>query len=343
MNNVIHIGVSASASGSLRFAFEENIIKGSKVIPFYDNLSEGKIKDLRNLDNRIEWYKTINCEDNISKKEVYEYKRDYERYRKKVLKLTDKDIIYIWYGECSTDICGMMYALELLKDKTPKIYLINVSNLIEEDQYHAFTIKSVSEIMSKDIHKYIRFKKILDEDTYKDILEGWEVLKKENSILRIFANGKIKSANEDYFDVNILKNTEKNLKGVAKTVGSVLGFSNQKISDDYILWRVKELINLGYIEYSGEFGSIKKMKIKMTNKGLERLSKDKNAMEFWEKREDEIEKDTEYLRSFEAEAALKEKLNIARNLLDVLDIGVIAEKTGLTIGQVKHLKLDMKK
>ncbi|KEI05461.1 DUF1835 domain-containing protein [Clostridium botulinum] len=341
MNNVIHMCFSASASGSLKVALKQNIIKGNRVIPFYDNLSEGKIGDLKNLEDRIEWYKNIDCEEDISKQDVYQYKRDYERYRKKVSKLTDNDIIYIWYGECSTDICGMMYVLELLKDKLPKIYLINVSNLIEENQYHAFITRSVSEIMSEDMNKYIEFKKILDKDTYKYILEEWGVLKKENTMLRIFENGKVKSANKDYFDLDILKNTDKNLKRAARTVGNVLGFSNQNISDDYIFWRVRELINLGYIEYTGEFGIMRKMEIKITNKGLDRLSNDEYAMEFWRKREDEIEKETEYLRAFAAEAALKEKLNIARNLLDVLDIKVIAEKTGLTIGQVKNLKVDI--
>ncbi|WP_265202481.1 MULTISPECIES: hypothetical protein [Clostridium] len=34
---------------------------------------------------------------------------------------------------------------------------------------------------------------------------------------------------------------------------------------------------------------------------------------------------------------LEEKISIAKKLLDVLEIEVIAEKTGLTIGQVRNL------
>ncbi|KEH99098.1 DUF1835 domain-containing protein [Clostridium massiliodielmoense] len=162
MNNVIHMCFSASASGSFKFAIKENIIKGSKVISFYDNLSEGKIGDLKNLYNRVEWYKSIGCVEKNSKEDIYEYKRDYDRYRRKVAKLTDK--------------------------------------------------------------------------------------------------------------------------------------------------------------------------------GLEMLSNDKEAIEFWKEKECEIDKDREYVRSFREECALKEKLNIARNLLDILDVEIIAEKTGLTIEQVKNLE-----
>ncbi|EDS77551.1 conserved hypothetical protein [Clostridium botulinum C str. Eklund] len=338
MNNVIHMCFSASASGSFKFAIKENIIKGSKVISFYDNLSEGKIGDLKNLYNRVEWYKSIGCVEKISKEDIYEYKRDYDRYRRKVAKLTDKHIVYIWYGECSEDICGMMYALELLKDTLPKIYLINVSNLIEENEYHAFMTRSVSEIMAEDINKYIELKKILDEDTYKKILKVWEVLKKENAILRIFEDGKVKSSDKEYFDMDILKNTEKKFRKAARLVGNVLGYSNQNISDDYIFWRVKELIKEGYIDYTGKFGVMREMEIKITNKGLEMLSNDKEAIEFWKEKECEIDKDREYVRSFREECALKEKLNIARNLLDILDVEIIAEKTGLTIEQVKNLE-----
>ena len=39
----------------------------------------------------------------------------------------------------------------------------------------------------------------------------------------------------------------------------------------------------------------------------------------------------------------KKKVNIARNLLDVLEAEVIAEKTGLTIEQVKNLERVMSK
>lgn len=343
MNNVIHMCFSASASGSFKYAIKENIIKGKKVISFYDNLSEGKIGNLKNLDDRIEWYKSISHTKEISKEDIYEYKRDYHRYRRKIAKLTREDVIYMWYGECSEDICGMMYALELMKDKCFNIYLINVSSLVEENEYEAFIPKSVSEVMSKDINKYIKFKKELNKNTYKDILQMWEALKNQNEVLRIFKDGKVKSSYKEYFDIDILKNTNKKFRKAARIVGYVLGYSDQNISDDYIFWRVQELIKQGYIEYKGKFGVMREMEIKITNKGIEMLSNDKEAIAFWKEREEETDNEIEYRRIFREECALKERVNIARNLLDVLEAEVIAEKTGLTIEQVKNLEMVMSK
>ena len=51
-----------------------------------------------------------------------------------------------------------------------------------------------------------------------------------------------------------------------------------------------------------------------------------------------LERDREKIEEGRKEGKLEEKLEIARNLLDVLDDETIAKKTGLSIEEVKKLR-----
>lgn len=51
-----------------------------------------------------------------------------------------------------------------------------------------------------------------------------------------------------------------------------------------------------------------------------------------------LERDREKIEEGRKEGKLEEKLEIARNLLDVLDDETIARKTGLSIEEVKKLR-----
>ena len=65
--------------------------------------------------------------------------------------------------------------------------------------------------------------------------------------------------------------------------------------------------------------------------------RDDNAIKFWEKRNRNTEEEKEIIEEYINMGKLEEKISIAKKLLDVLEIEVIAEKTGLTIGQVRNL------
>ncbi|WP_045521673.1 DUF3658 domain-containing protein, partial [Clostridium sporogenes] len=184
---------------------------------------------------------------------------------------------------------------------------------------------------------YIKINRKIDEDEYIKWLTQWKVLKKENSILRIFKDGKIENVDEDYFDIFILKYTPKEFKKSARIIGEVLGNSEILISDGYIFGRVKELVKAGRINYRGNFNIMREMEISITKQGLEYLKKDDNSIKFWEKRNRNTEEEKEIIEEYINMGRLEEKISIAKKLLDVLEIEVIAEKTGLTIGQVRNL------
>ncbi|WP_160692056.1 DUF1835 domain-containing protein [Clostridium sp. C2-6-12] len=341
--NIIHVCFSASAGAVLKYAVKkEKSIDGKKVIAFPDDISQGIIEDYINADERINWLNSLSEEDErIRSWDNAHLRKGYKKFYKKIQKVKSSDTLYLWFGQCSQELCGMMYTLELIKDKNPKMYFINVSDKIEESlNGNVYTYRAVAEIMPKKLKTFIDIKRKIEAEEFNELLNQWNVLKTENSLLRVYEEGKIKSVKEDYFDIDILKYTEKNLKKSARIVGSILGYSENKISDEYIFWRVQELVKSEMLEFKGKLGVMREMEIKISPKGLEYLSTDPEAILFWKNKEAEIEKELDTINEAKKQGRMEEKISITKKLMDVLDLEVIAEKTGLTIGQVKNLEND---
>ncbi len=268
--------------------------------------------------------------------DIDELKENYNTFHDEISKVDNSDTLYIWYGS-SGEFCGMLYTLELLKDRKLNIYLIDVKDTVIKRKEIIFQARSTGEIIPENIEKYVAAKRKLDSNEYRELIDIWESLKKDNSILRVFNHGKVESVDENYFDIDILKYTPKEFRNPIRTIGDVLGKSEGRISDEYIFWRIKELIKSGKIEHNGKFGVIG-MKIKITEKGLKYLSNDKDAMKTWEDDRKESEVEEEMRNKYRQQGIMEERIDIAKKLKDVLDDKTIAEKTGLSIEQVKSLE-----
>lgn len=341
MSKVIHIVFSESAEGSFKQAIKKEIITGDKLIALYDNLSNGPINNLKDIRSREDWWNELNGEEDYFYCEIDEFEDNYKKFYDDISKISDGDVVYLWYGHCNREICGMMYVLNLLKYKEILTYSINVSyKIIENNQGRIFTYiaSSASEIMPQKLVEYLTLARKIEKDEYKKLLNQWDELTKENSLVRSYVNGKMKSVSEDCFDREILKFTDKEYKKSARIVGDVLGNTEPRITDDYIFWRIKELVKLDKIRFKGKFGVMREMEICITDEGLEYLSRDKEAIDFWNQRKRANEKKLEFINDIKEQGRLEEKIKIAKNLLDVLDVETIANKTGLTVGQINSFK-----
>lgn len=340
MINIIHICFSDSAGGCLKYAISaKKLLVGNKVMTFWDDISNGYIGNGVNVQERIKWLNEIFRGDDTYSFEDEELQQYYASFKKHISEINDIDTVYLWYGNSGNELCAMLYTLELLKVKNPSIYLINVSDVIYETPIgEIMSYRAVGEVDTEKLQSFINLKRKVKPKEYEDLTKQWELLKRDNSLLRIFKNDKVESVNEDYFDIDILKYTEKKFKRAARTVGMVLGLSETPISDSYIFWRIKELVKAGMMEFRGKFGVMREMEIKITEHGLQLLSTNKEAMTLWKSREEEYQREGELLEEGRRQGRMEERVAIARKLVGILDNEIIAEKTGLTVGQIKNLK-----
>lgn len=161
----------------------------------------------------------------------------------------------------------MMYALELLKNKSENLHFINVSDLIYKYSSGIYISRAVAELPPEKLGDYIKLAKRIDKNEQEELLKQWKALKNENSQLRIFKEGKVISVSEDYFDVDILKS--------------------------------------------------------ITKGGLKYLSNYKEEIAL--------------INDTKNQGRMEERIEIAKKLVDVLDIKIISEKTGLSEEKIKNL------
>ncbi|MBX4271504.1 DUF3658 domain-containing protein [Clostridium estertheticum] len=337
MNKIINICFSQSAGATLEYAISAKEPQDNeKVIVLFDNLSQGAIKGGVNIEERINWYNIFERADPLNlftDSNTDELKENYNAFHDEISKIDSSDTLYIWYGS-SQEFCGMLYTLEFLKGRKLNTYIIDIKDTVIKHKENVFQANNLGQIIPENIEKYAAAKRKLDSNEYKQFLDAWESLKKDDSVLRVLKDGKVKSVAENYFDIDILKYTPKEFRKSARIVGNVVGNSENKISDWYIFWRIKELIKAGKIECNGKFRFII-MEIKITQEGLKYLSTDKDAMKIWEEYKKESDQEQEMKNKYREKGRMEEKIAIAQNLKDVLDIETIADKTGLSVEQVK--------
>lgn len=259
MKDITHVCCSGDGE-AIKQAIQKGLIDGENVIDFFDDLSNGPISAISEVGQRINWLKKI-----------YPYKNeiffeDYEMWNKNFhqrISSVSSDEIYFWYGENSKEMCNLMYILSHLESKIGKIYTINVSEKVYKiSKRPPYSIRRVGEIVPEKINDYASLKKPIVDDVYTQYINLWSYLIKENSNLRAIKDKNVISVQNGYFDEMILNYTSKSFDHCARTVGEAYGKAEKYISDDFIFWRILELIKINKIAFSGSFGIMREMKIK---------------------------------------------------------------------------------
>ncbi len=264
MKKIIHICFSDSAIGSVEYAIKKGVMEGEKVIGLVDDLSNGPIDDISDMNRRTDWLKKIYIEEGNEISEII--KSYYKKIIKDIMKLKDEDI-YLWYGNSAKEICGMLHILSMLEEKIQNVYTINVSEITyNTGKRNEYTPRVVGELIPEKLGEFIGRRKSIDFERYSSLMALWEKLKRENSNLRIYEDNQLKSAHIDHFDDIILCYTCKKFMHSTRTIGEVIGKAESYISDTFIFWRVTELIRNRRISYRGNLGFMRELEIKKNNR-----------------------------------------------------------------------------
>lgn len=265
MSEYVHVVFGDSARGSLRYFFKSNEseYKG-EVIGLREDYSIGpicKIDTEEGMKKRIEYFK--HAFETISEDEyLQDIDKDFiEMYKK--IKNTDKEAkIIIWYGENANDQVGLRYLVSLLKDR--ELYEVNISDLsIYVSDDIKYTPRVLGECDSEEIQNLIPKIKKIDKEVHNNFIDEWKVLSNSKENLRVFKENKIVCVDETYYDNDILSNCTLNFRKATRAIGATMGKSGQLVSDLYIDYRVRKLIESGKLEYRGKLATMREFDIKV--------------------------------------------------------------------------------
>jgi hypothetical protein len=239
-----------------------------------DNFSIGPISELnqeKGQKSRYEWLKTCFHEEDVNN-----FKEIYLRAIQQINLIPKEIPIYIWVSENAHEQTGLLFTMNLLKERTNNIFIINSTQQYKElfkEKAKKYIPRSFVETLIEDLKVIYQYAKESKQPVTKkqrqEMVDEWVYITKNETTLRIWNNGELKSVSEDYYDEYIVtkaKKLHKKNKGfinAARLIGEVVGHLDQFVGDGFIEYRLRQLIEAGVLEYEGNLDGMIFYRVKL--------------------------------------------------------------------------------
>lgn len=297
---MIHLVFGASSKGNLTHAFHK---QSHQVIGFPVDFSIGPIKDVDQpngiaayfawLENRLrfEWN---NCKTDQS---------DYEQALQQLRQIQDGAEVTIWTCENASEQMGLRFACYLLQAKEINLSCINTytaTQAIYKDREIDVYIRSTDECSAEELaYFYDHFRDTLSSDKRESLAQEGEELLQSSSVVRSWEQGQLTDEPETRDDVLIIECAKKlqQMRSIAfsweegqlvdepktrddlfrlqqetseagymratRLIGAVLGEANQALSDSWIEYRLRTLIQAGVFSYKGKLQAMRMYQVRL--------------------------------------------------------------------------------
>jgi hypothetical protein len=252
-----HIMFDSSSGSSLKQAFNEQKI-ADRVVVILDDLMTGPLGNImlpyvQTL--RIDWWKQI-----LSKEDKTDFipllQDNYEFLCQWVNSFTENDNIIFWVGDSPTEHTGLMFLLSQLPESIPmSVIMVSVAY---KKRYGSFRPRSTGEVIPDKLVPLIQDANPISQRVKDGYINNWNRLTEDKGNLRVRKNRLVETVTEEYYDLEIIERAKKIEKSVSKNkgyfpalrlVGDIIGHQKQRISDEFIQWRIRFLIQKGIFNY----------------------------------------------------------------------------------------------
>ena len=269
MKKFLHIVFGDSAEGLLKFSLKWHNKSEfcDEIFNFKDDFSIGPLMNIdnnENLTSRINWFEKIFITTGTS--DIYkDFENNIVSFYDSLSLISEKDSIVIWHGKNPCDQTALRYLCN--KFQNNKIYEIDISKFeIKFNGDENYIPKSVAHCNPQDIEELFFNISEIEKETRKNFSNQWNNINNSNKNLRLLENNNVVSVNENYFDSEILENCTDNFKMTTKIIGDTMGKSDHMISDLYIDYRIRTLINERQLIYRGNLKRMRDFEIKLGGK-----------------------------------------------------------------------------
>lgn len=273
---MVHIVFKQSASGSLRFLYRGS---AEKVIDFSAFFAEGPIQNLlteQGLLERLKWLETCYL---FTDEEKQQYKETFSRAINEITMIPKDEEVIIWTCENANEQIGLRYALKLLQNHHGKVFIANTYvNLLklQEGSDVRFEVRHSGEVNVEQFQFFLKgkmYEQVTPEQIqmYHYELDKWLA---KDCLIRTWLRGNMNFDDVTRDDALIIKYAKElhsdQLKvdyfKAPRLIGEVFGMSEYDISDTWIEYRLRQLIEKGYFLYEGDLSEMRKYSVKLKEK-----------------------------------------------------------------------------
>ncbi|MBW8687723.1 DUF1835 domain-containing protein [Chitinophaga rhizophila] len=281
---LLHIVFGESSATALGAAFElDEQLKGD-ILYFEDDLSVGPLFILDTKDGQIarrQWWMQLSgvpaqpvpelIPEENAVPEPEEEKGDQAKIRqlKALLKTTPEQEVYLWAGQNARDVCGYYWLISQLYDFSGRIHIIYLNNLpFLNEKGSVFYPTHLHQILAKEFLKAKKLARPVSLAEFEIDGDEWSRMMNENAGIRLLEGGKkIKGEPANFYDKDLLQQSTAEFQKASKVVGLVTGKLKYPVMDQFLGWRLKELLRQGKLESKGELKTIKDFEVKIPSEG----------------------------------------------------------------------------
>lgn len=267
---ILHIVFGQSSESNLKAAFELDPLLAGEILCFEDDLAVGPLFILDTPEGRSarrEWWNNMLDIPAVVLPEGEELAapEDPVRTLKGRLREEDELEIWIWAGQNACDVSGYFWLISQLDRFSGRIHLVYLNNLpFLNEKNGVFYPTHLSQILPKE---FIKAKKLAREVSLAEFeLDGdeWHRLMNENAGIRLLEGGKkLRGEPANFFDKDLIQATAKEFQKANKVIVQVTGKFKYPVMDQFLSWRIKELIREGKLESKGELKTMRDFEIKL--------------------------------------------------------------------------------
>ncbi len=256
---MIHIVFQQSDIDTLQKAIELDESLQGEILQIKDEFAVGPIANIYETEGyqlrRDWWKKVLENSPYTEQLDIVDDKLAVHHLKEKLAEESQQ--VWIWVAPNQHDVCGYYWLVSQLKDFEGKVFILSLNNLpFINEKGNIFYPTDLHEIPAKE---FIKAKKLARPVTISEFeLDGdeWKKLCAENGTVRTSEGGKkIISKEAAYYDDNIIASLTKEPQKLNKVFNTLFGKMKLHTGDVFLVWRIKELINEGKIEFTGDWNN----------------------------------------------------------------------------------------
>lgn len=280
----VHIVFGEPSVAPIQGAFElDEQLKGD-ILYFEDDLSIGPLFILDTKDGqagRRQWWKqlagieTVTAAPLLIENEeepqpiVEETSPDPEKFKelKARLKADPELQVWIWAGQNARDVSGYFWLVSQLYDFAGRVFIIYLNNLpFLNEKGGVFYPTHLHQILPKEFLKAKKLARAISLAEFELDGDEWSRLMNENAGIRLLEGGKkLRGEPATFYDKDLLAATNTEFQKANKVINQVTGKMKYPVMDQYLGWRVKELVKQGKLESKGELKTSKDFEVKLVS------------------------------------------------------------------------------
>ncbi|MDQ3550857.1 MAG: DUF1835 domain-containing protein [Bacteroidota bacterium] len=256
---MIHIVFQEADVEVLQKAFELDETLQGDIVEIKDDYAVGPVENIYNEEGylqRREWWKQLIDDSPYNTDHLMEKVDDQAAVERiiKALEENEEQEVWLWMGQNQHDVCGYYWLISQLQPYQGRIFVLYLNNLpFINEKGQLFYPTTLHQIQPKEFLKAKKLCRKVTPSEFEVDPDEWRKLMSENAFVRILEGGKkIVSKEADFYDKDILSALTSEWQKGNKAMHNILSKMKIKTGDIFLLWRIKQLVQLEQVEINGD-------------------------------------------------------------------------------------------